>query len=112
MARPARALHYTSPRNHVWLNAVEGFFAKLTKRRLERGVFVSIVNLQAADSWRRMGLPQACPAQLRNQCGPAPRPILMSSGPACLRARRSEALLCSPAAGLGCRARSGALSIR
>jgi hypothetical protein len=31
-----------------WLNAVEGLFAKLTNRRLKRGVFVSIVDLQAA----------------------------------------------------------------
>ena len=31
-----------------WLNAVEGFFAKLSKRRLKRGVFRSIVDLQAA----------------------------------------------------------------
>ena len=30
------------------LNAVEGFFAKLTKQRLERGVFKGIVDLQAA----------------------------------------------------------------
>jgi hypothetical protein len=29
-------------------NAVEGFFAKLTKRRLKRGVFRSIVDLQSA----------------------------------------------------------------
>lgn len=31
-----------------WLNAVEGFFAKLTRRRLKRGVFRSIIDLQAA----------------------------------------------------------------
>ena len=30
------------------INAVEGFFAKLTKRRLKRGVFISVVDLQAA----------------------------------------------------------------
>ncbi len=30
------------------INAVEGFFAKLSKRRLKRGVFHSIVSLQAA----------------------------------------------------------------
>ena len=29
-------------------NAVEGFFATLTKRRLKRGVFRSVVGLQAA----------------------------------------------------------------
>ena len=31
-----------------WLNAVEGFFAKLTKRRLKRGVSRSFADLQAA----------------------------------------------------------------
>src|SRR3546814_20571511 len=31
-----------------WLNAVEGFFAKLTRRRLKNGVFHSVVDLQAA----------------------------------------------------------------
>jgi hypothetical protein len=30
-----------------WLNAVEGFFAKLARRRLKRGVFHSFVDLQA-----------------------------------------------------------------
>ena len=39
--------HYT-PTSASWLNAVEGFFAKLTNRRLKRGVFASIVELQAA----------------------------------------------------------------
>jgi hypothetical protein len=40
-------LHFT-PTSASWLNAVEGFFAKLTRRRLKRGVFRSIVDLQAA----------------------------------------------------------------
>jgi transposase len=39
--------HFT-PTSCSWLNAVEGFFAKLTSRRLKRGVFVSVVDLQAA----------------------------------------------------------------
>jgi len=37
-----------TPTSCSWLNAVEGFFAKLTKRRLKRGVFHSVVDLQAA----------------------------------------------------------------
>ena len=41
------AFHFT-PTSCSWLNAVEGFFAKLTKRRLKRGVFRSVVDLQAA----------------------------------------------------------------
>jgi transposase len=37
-----------TPTSSSWLNAVEGFFAKLTRRRLKRGVFHSLVDLQAA----------------------------------------------------------------
>src|SRR6202035_3778100 len=44
---PRFLFHYT-PTSGSWLNAVEGFFAKLTRRRLKRGVFRSIVELQAA----------------------------------------------------------------
>ena len=44
---PRWTFHFT-PTSASWLNAVEGFFAKLTKRRLKRGVFASIVELQAA----------------------------------------------------------------
>jgi len=44
---PRFVFHYT-PKSASWLNAVEGFFAKLTKRRLKRGVFRSLVDLQAA----------------------------------------------------------------
>jgi hypothetical protein len=36
------------PRPRGALNAVEGFFATLTKRRLKRGVFKGIADLQAA----------------------------------------------------------------
>ena len=48
LARHERwTFHYT-PTSASWLNAVEGFFAKLTRRRLQRGVFHSLVDLQAA----------------------------------------------------------------
>jgi transposase len=43
---PRWSFHFT-PTSSSWLNAVEGFFAKLTNRRLKRGVFASIVDLQA-----------------------------------------------------------------
>ena len=39
--------HFT-PTSASWINAVEGFFAKLTRQRLKRGVFKGIVDLQAA----------------------------------------------------------------
>ena len=44
---PRFVFHYT-PTSCSWVNAVEGFFAKLSKRRLKRGVFRSIVDLQVA----------------------------------------------------------------
>jgi transposase len=44
---PRFTFHFT-PTSASWLNAVEGFFAILTKRRLKRGIFKSIVDLQAA----------------------------------------------------------------
>src|ERR1700710_2148750 len=44
---PRWVFHFT-PTSASWLNAVEGFFAKLTKQRLKRGVFHSLVSLQAA----------------------------------------------------------------
>ncbi len=43
---PRFFFHFT-PTSCSWLNAVEGFFAKLAKQRLKRGVFHSIVDLQA-----------------------------------------------------------------
>ena len=44
---PRWTFHFT-PTSASWLNAVEGLFAKLTKRRLKRGVFASVAELQAA----------------------------------------------------------------
>ncbi|MEA1831265.1 IS630 family transposase [Methylobacterium durans] len=44
---PRWTFHFT-PTSASWLNAVEGFFAKLTTRRLRRGVFGSLVEVQAA----------------------------------------------------------------
>jgi transposase len=48
LARHPRFTFHFTPTSASWLNAVEGFFAVLTKRRLKRGVFKSIVDLQAA----------------------------------------------------------------
>ena len=44
---PRWTFHFT-PTSASWLNAVEGFFATLTKRRLKRGAFRSVADLQAA----------------------------------------------------------------
>src|SRR5712664_3128686 len=46
LARHPRWTFHFTPTSASWLNAVEGFFAKLTKRRLKRGVFRSIVDLK------------------------------------------------------------------
>jgi transposase len=44
---PRWVFHFT-PTSCSWANAVETFFASLTHRRLQRGVFRSLVDLQAA----------------------------------------------------------------
>ena len=44
---PRWTFHFT-PTSASWLNAVEGFFAKLTRRRFKHGVFHPLVDLQAA----------------------------------------------------------------
>jgi transposase len=48
LARHVRWTFHFTPTSASWLNAVEGFFAKLTRRRLKRGVFRSVAELQAA----------------------------------------------------------------
>jgi transposase len=48
LARHPRWTFHFTPTSASWLNAVEGFFAKLSKRRLKRGVFRSVTELQTA----------------------------------------------------------------
>ena len=48
LARHPRWTFHFTPTSASWLNAVEGFFATLAKRRLKRGVFHSVADLQAA----------------------------------------------------------------
>jgi transposase len=50
LARHPRFTFHFTPTSASWVNAVEGFFAKLTKQRLKRGVFDSLVSLQEAIS--------------------------------------------------------------
>jgi hypothetical protein len=47
LRHPRWTFHFT-PTSGSWLNAVENFFSALTQKRLRRGVFRSIVDLQAA----------------------------------------------------------------
>jgi transposase len=48
LARHPRWTFHFTPTSCSWLNAVEGFFAKLTRRRLKHGVFRSLVDLHRA----------------------------------------------------------------
>ncbi len=48
LARHPRWTFHFTPTSSSWLNAVEGFFAKLSRRRLKRGVFRSVFDLHAA----------------------------------------------------------------
>src|SRR5262249_4217178 len=48
LARHPRWTFHFTPTSASWLHAVEGLFVKLTRRRLHRGVFRSLVDLQAA----------------------------------------------------------------
>jgi hypothetical protein len=45
---PPRFHFHFTPISASWLTAVKGFFAKLTRQGLKRGVFTGIVDLQAA----------------------------------------------------------------
>jgi len=48
LARHPRWTFHFTPTSGSWLNAVETFFSVLTRKRLRRGSFQSIVDLQAA----------------------------------------------------------------
>ena len=48
LARHPRWTFHFTPTSGSWLNAVETFFSALSRRRLKRGTFHSIVDLQAA----------------------------------------------------------------
>ena len=76
LARHPRFVFHFTPTSCSWLNAVEGFFAKLTRRRLKRGVFRSVVtgcggghrpHLDRAADWRRSAF-----ASGRSRRGPDP----------------------------------------
>ena len=48
LAHHPRWIFHFTPTSGSWLNAVETFFSALTRRRIRRGSFRSIVDLQAA----------------------------------------------------------------
>lgn len=59
---PRWTFHFT-PTSGSWLNAVENFFSVLTRQRISRGSFHSIVDLQAAIE-RYLARPNAKPKPL------------------------------------------------
>ena len=48
LARHPNWVFHLTPTSGSWLNAVETFFSVITRRRIRRGVFKSVVDLQAA----------------------------------------------------------------
>ena len=44
---PRFAVHFT-PTSASWLNQVERFFAEITRRRIRRGTFISVPDLERA----------------------------------------------------------------
>jgi len=73
LARHPRFTFHFTPTSCSWANAVEGWFAKLTRQRLKRGVFTSIVELQTAIN-RFIPRPTATPSR-----SSGPNPLTPSS---------------------------------
>jgi transposase len=48
LARHKRFAFHFTPTSCSWVNAVEGYFARLSKQRLKRGAFRAVVELQSA----------------------------------------------------------------
>ena len=48
LARHPRWTFHFTPTSASWLNAVENFFSKMTRQRIRRGIFRSVVDLQTA----------------------------------------------------------------
>ena len=73
LARHPRFVFHFTPTSASWLNAVEGFFAKLTRRRLKRGVFRSMISKPPSTVSLRKPMTTPSPS-----CGP---PIPTKSSP-------------------------------
>lgn len=48
LADQPRWVFHSTPISASWLNAVEGFYSIITRRRIRRGVFKSVAELEAA----------------------------------------------------------------
>jgi transposase len=71
---PRWVFHFT-PTSASWINAVEGFFSALTRRRLRRGVFQSVADLE-----------QAIARYIRDH-NAAPRPFVWTKPAGCILAK-------------------------
>ena len=69
LARHKRFSFHFTPTSCSWLNAVEGYFAKLSKQRLKRGVLRSLAELQTAIS------------RFIEETNRAPRPFVWTADP-------------------------------
>ncbi len=78
LARHPRWTFHFTPTSSSWLNAVEGFFAKLTRRRLKHGVFHSVLDLQAAIN------------RFVDEHNQAPKPFVWRADPAEIIAARAR----------------------
>lgn len=74
---PRWTFHFV-PTSSSWLNAVEGFFAKLTRRRLKNGVFHSVVDLQATIN------------RFIDEHNRSPKPFIWSADPDAIIAARNR----------------------
>jgi transposase len=78
---PRFHVHFT-PTSASWINAVEGLFATLTKRRLKRGVFRSIIELnQAIRDY--LDAHNADPNPFRWTAPPTPSSVSTNAGNVC-----------------------------
>jgi transposase len=75
---PRWTFHYT-PTSGSWLNAVETFFSAMTRRRLRRGAFRSLVDLQAAVG------------RYLAEHNTAPKPFIWTAAPASIIAKLDQA---------------------
>ena len=78
--RSTRWTFHFTPTSCSWLNAVEGLFAKLTRRRLKNGVFHSVGDLQAAIN-----------RFIREYNADSPKPFIWKANPDDIIAARNRA---------------------
>ena len=77
---PRWTFHFT-PTSASWLNAVEGFFAKLTRRRLKRGVFRSVHELHIAINRFVAETPEPALGRAKPDPGDNPKPFVRTAEP-------------------------------